>query len=208
MFLEQLTARLAVQKQSQELQLLSPLERVVKSIQDDLNISNSCMVHKYGTKAHSGRHKLGTFGGNKNAPSKEVASQHTLMAQHHHVHALGSMRSTPEQEKAHAEAEKAHLNAAAGKAKSGEVDTAEKAVADSYTKAGKTAPEVARPDAKPEQGGKRFDSGWTPDSKTRSGGKNDGMTSERAGEMGMYYNENGWDTHAGHMAADRSRGLD
>jgi len=44
--LDTVNERFNAQKESRELQLLSPLERIAKAIQDDVMISNPCLVHK------------------------------------------------------------------------------------------------------------------------------------------------------------------
>ena len=44
--LDNINRRFETQKEERELQLLSPLERIAKAIQDDVATSNLCLVHK------------------------------------------------------------------------------------------------------------------------------------------------------------------
>ena len=197
-FLDQLNARLAVKKQAQEIAKVSPLEAIALVIKNDIETSNNFeQIMKAG--------KLGMRHGVRHAPSKEEAKHHGLMAQHHHVHALGSMRSTPEMDKAHADAEKVYQKAKEGKASQGDIDTAEKAVGAAYAAKGQQPPAVASPDAKPSlnPAGNKFS---TRDKDVAARNQDEGMTSQRAGEMELQWNGTVWDTPEGHRNYDRAHG--
>lgn len=110
MFLDQLNARLAVKKAEQELQALSPSERVFKYIESDLTLS---LVYKDWAKWNQ-EHPNGSYA--SLLPKREL-NNWKLEADHHkdfynkHLEMAGHHPSGSQPRKAHSNAAISHLHA-------------------------------------------------------------------------------------------------